>query len=138
MLNDDGYIMLADFGLAKIMQQDGEEPNSFCGTPEYLSPEMIVGSGHDKTLDWWALGILIYEMIIGIPPFYNPNKNQMYYLIQHAPIRWPEQTKHGLEVSANAKDLITRVSTKHHATFAPISVCYFFFPACLDAMQRPS
>ena len=42
---------------------------------------MIVGSGHDKTLDWWALGILIYEMIIGIPPFYNPNKNQMYYLI---------------------------------------------------------
>ena len=138
LLNDDGYIMLADFGLAKIMQQDGEEPNSFCGTPEYLSPEMIVGSGHDKTLDWWALGILIYEMIIGIPPFYNPNKNQMYYLIQHAPIRWPEQTKHGLEVSANAKDLITRVSTKHHATFAPISVCYFFFPACLDAMQRPS
>lgn len=81
LLNDDGYIMLADFGLAKIVQQDSEEPNSFCGTPEYLSPEMIVGSGHDKTLDWWALGILIYEMIIGIPPFYNPNKNQMYYLI---------------------------------------------------------
>lgn len=81
LLNDDGYIMLADFGLAKIVQTDGDEPNSFCGTPEYLSPEMIMGSGHDKTLDWWALGILIYEMIIGIPPFYNPNKNQMYYLI---------------------------------------------------------
>lgn len=109
MLNDDGYIMLADFGLAKIMQQDGEEPNSFCGTPEYLSPEMIMGSGHDKTLDWWALGILIYEMIIGIPPFYNPNKNQMYYLIQHAPIRWPEKAKHGIEVSANARDLISKV-----------------------------
>ena len=41
----------------------------------YLAPEMILGSGHDHTLDWWALGILIYEMIIGIPPFYNKNKH---------------------------------------------------------------
>ena len=81
LLNSDGYIMLADFGLAKIVHNDAEEPNSFCGTPEYLAPEMIVGSGHDHSLDWWALGILIYEMIIGIPPFYNPNKHQMYYLI---------------------------------------------------------
>lgn len=75
LLNNDGYILLADFGLAKIKENEGEEPNSFCGTPEYLSPEMIVGSGHDHTLDWWALGILLYEMIIGIPPFYNKNKH---------------------------------------------------------------
>lgn len=90
LLGEDGYIRLADFGLAKIIEQD-VEPNSFCGTPEYLAPEMIQGSGHDKTLDWWALGILIYEMIIGIPPFYNPNRNHMYHLIQKAPIRWPER-----------------------------------------------
>ena len=57
-MNSDGYIMLADFGLAKI-KEEGDEPNSFCGTPEYLSPEMIIGSGHDHTLDWWALGILM-------------------------------------------------------------------------------
>ena len=70
---------------------------------------MIVGSGHDHTLDWWALGILVYEMIIGIPPFYNKNKHQMYYFIQHAPIRWPDREKHGLSVSEEAKDLISRV-----------------------------
>lgn len=85
-MNDDGYIMLADFGLAKIRStSETEDPNSFCGTPEYLgkdyipltfiAPEMVMGAGHDHTLDWWALGVLLYEMIIGIPPFFNKNKH---------------------------------------------------------------
>jgi serum/glucocorticoid-regulated kinase 2 len=72
-MDKDGYILLADFGLAKINQNDGEEANTFCGTPEYLSPEMIVGSGHDHTVDWWALGCIIYEMLIGIVPFHHKN-----------------------------------------------------------------
>ena len=105
--------MLADFGLAKIKQgDDGVEPNSFCGTPEYISPEMIVGSGHDHTLDWWALGVLIYEMIIGIPPFYHKNQNQMYLLIQQAPLKWPDPVRHKIMVSDEAKDLITMLLQK--------------------------
>ena len=72
--------MLADFGLAKVneMSQGGKEPNSFCGTADYISPEMIDGSGHDHTLDWWALGVALYEMIIGLPPFFHSNEEKMY------------------------------------------------------------
>jgi serum/glucocorticoid-regulated kinase 2 len=73
---------------------------------------MIVGSGHDHTLDWWALGILMYEMIIGIPPFYNKNKHQMYYFIQTAGIRWPDREKHGISVSEEAKSLISGLLEK--------------------------
>jgi len=71
-----------------------------------------VGSGHDHTLDWWALGVFTYEMITGIPPFYNQNKHQMYYLIQNAPVRWPEQARHGISVSEEARDLISKMLEK--------------------------
>lgn len=63
---------------------------------------MINGTGHDFTLDWWTLGVLLYEMLVGIPPFYNQNKHQMYYLIETGPIRWPQKEKHGFEISLDA------------------------------------
>lgn len=114
LISEDGYIKLADFGLAKML---GEQvANSFCGTPEYLAPEMINGTGHDHTLDWWTLGVLIYEMLVGIPPFYNQNKHQMYYLIETGPIRWPQKDKHGFEISAEAQDLISKLLTKDKMT----------------------
>lgn len=70
MINEDGYLKLIDFGLAKIVKND-QMTMSFCGTPEYIAPEMVTGKGHGKPVDWWALGILIYEMLIGVTPFYN-------------------------------------------------------------------
>ena len=103
LVDSNGYVKLADFGLAKIAR----ESNSFCGTPEYISPEMLLGLGHDHTVDWWAFGILLYkrqlfyflyryEMIIGIPPFYDKNSNQMFINIESGPIRWPDSAKHGI------------------------------------------
>lgn len=62
LLDEDGYLKLIDFGMAKILKDD-EITNSFCGTPEYLAPEIITGEGHNRMADWWSYGTLVYEML---------------------------------------------------------------------------
>lgn len=96
-----GYLLVADFGLAKFVK-DGELANSFCGTAEYLAPEMLIGNGHDYTVDWWALGVLIYEMIVGIPPFFHRNKHRMYFLIKESDVNFPDPVRHKISVSPDA------------------------------------
>jgi len=70
LMDESGYVCLTDFGMAKIVKKD-EVAMSFCGTPEYLAPEIITGVGHSQSADYWSFGILIYEMLFGIPPFYS-------------------------------------------------------------------
>lgn len=112
LLGDDGYLLVADFGLAKFMSDNGELANSFCGTAEYLAPEMLIGNGHDYTVDWWALGILVYEMIVGIPPFFHRNKHKMYHFIKESKVNFPDPERHKITVSEDAKDLILRLLNK--------------------------
>lgn len=88
LLDNTGHVILTDFGLAKDVAPD-EKTNTFCGTPEYLAPEIVTGAGHDKAVDWWSLGILLYELTVGIPPFYSQNVNEMYNKIQHGVLRFP-------------------------------------------------
>jgi serum/glucocorticoid-regulated kinase 2 len=105
LMDDVGYLKLADFGMAKHLKEKDEKTMSFCGTPEYLAPEIITGEGHNRSADWWSFGILIYEMLCGIPPFYNENIERMYELIKLAELRFPRKIK----ISQDAQDIITKV-----------------------------
>lgn len=77
---------------------------------------MLIGNGHDYTVDWWALGVLIYEMIVGIPPFFHRNKHRMYFLIKESDVNFPDPVRHKIEVSHDAQDLILRLLDKSRKT----------------------
>ena len=108
LLEEDGYLKLIDFGMAKILKDD-EKANSFCGTPEYLAPEIITGEGHNRMADWWSYGTLVYEMLFGIPPFFCENVEKMYDLITKAELRFPKKFK----VSDEAKDFLAKLLIKN-------------------------
>ncbi|KAJ3191699.1 hypothetical protein HK101_007493 [Irineochytrium annulatum] len=89
LLDSNGHISLTDFGLCKENLGFNETTNTFCGTAEYLAPEVLTGQGYGKSVDWWSLGILFYEMTTGLPPFYSENVNLMYKKILHNELLFP-------------------------------------------------
>jgi serum/glucocorticoid-regulated kinase 2 len=88
LLDKNGHLCLTDFGLAKELSADAKT-NTFGGTPEYLAPEVVAGQGHDRNVDWWSLGILLYELVVGLPPFYSQNIKEMYHRITAGVLRFP-------------------------------------------------
>ncbi|KAJ5556138.1 Serine/threonine-protein kinase gad8 [Penicillium pulvis] len=105
LLDYTGHIALCDFGLCKLDMKDEDRTNTFCGTPEYLAPELLLGNGYTKTVDWWTLGVLLYEMLTGLPPFYDENTNEMYRKILQEPLTFPSSDI----VPPAARDLLTRL-----------------------------
>ena len=108
LMDDQGYLKLADFGMAKKLKDD-EKAMSFCGTPEYLAPEIITMEGHDKNADWWSFGILLFEMLCGLPPFYVENLDKMYELIKNSSVKFPKR----INLSEEAKDVIRKLLEKN-------------------------
>lgn len=89
LLDSNGHVSLTDFGLCKENVSFDDTTNTFCGTAEYLAPEVLTGQGYGKAVDWWSLGILFFEMTTGLPPFYSENTNLMYKKILHNQLLFP-------------------------------------------------
>eukprot|EP00930_Biecheleria_cincta_P095927 TRINITY_DN8781_c0_g1_i1.p1 TRINITY_DN8781_c0_g1~~TRINITY_DN8781_c0_g1_i1.p1 ORF type:complete len:356 (+),score=65.11 TRINITY_DN8781_c0_g1_i1:111-1070(+) len=89
LLCANGYSKLTDFGFAKIIEP-GTRTYTLCGTPEYIAPEVLLNKGHGKPVDWWTLGILIYEMIVGYPPFVDEDPMGIYQKILAGKITFPK------------------------------------------------
>ena len=108
LLDSKGHLKLTDFGLAKggVTSMDGSMgTKTFCGTPEYLAPEILENRGHGKAVDWWALGTLLYEMLTGLPPYYDSNTQKMYRMILTDPLTFPKAANR--QVTLAAKIILT-------------------------------
>ena len=90
LIDIDGHIKLADFGLSKVLPSQDALTNSFCGSPEYMSPEMLLGFGHGFAVDYYSLGAILFEMLTGLPPFYSTDRDLMYHDIIEEELEYPD------------------------------------------------
>lgn len=89
VFDEQGHALLTDFGLSKQGMGATAVSNSFCGSVAYLAPEMLRRAGHTKSIDWYLLGVLIYEMLVGVPPYFNPDKAILFKNIEMGPLKIP-------------------------------------------------
>ncbi|XP_066563840.1 serine/threonine-protein kinase N1 isoform X2 [Amia ocellicauda] len=89
LLDMDGYVKIADFGLCKEGMGYGDRTSTFCGTPEFLAPEVLTDTSYTRAVDWWGLGVLVYEMLVGESPFPGDDEEEVFDSIVNDEVRYP-------------------------------------------------
>ena len=107
IIDKDGHILLTDFGLSRSGITDREEANSFCGSVAYLAPEMLNRKGHGKAVDWYLLGVVFFEMLVGVPPYFSYSQEQIFNNIDKAELILPNF------ISKKAQELIKALLVKN-------------------------
>ena len=95
VLDEEGHCKLTDFGLSKEGVNENQYAKSFCGSIAYLAPEMLKKQGHGKAVDWYLLGVLFYEMLVGITPFFTNRKEDIFHNIEYGELKIPEFVSEG-------------------------------------------
>jgi len=104
LLDCNGYVKLVDFGFSKRLR-NGQKTWTFCGTPEYVAPEIILNKGHDRAVDYWSLGVLMFELFTGIPPFTAADPMKTYNVI----LKGIDMIDFPRHISRHAQSLIKRL-----------------------------
>lgn len=110
LLDRAGYVKIADFGLCKENMGPFEKTSTFCGTPEFLAPEVLSDSSYTRAIDWWGLGVLIFEMLVGEPPFSGDDEEEIFDSIISEDVRYPRYLS--VESIAIMRRLLRKVPEK--------------------------
>jgi serine/threonine protein kinase len=139
LLDAKGHVRLTDFGLSKEgINSSSSGANSFCGTPEYLAPEILNRLGHGRAVDWWSLGALLYEMLSGLPPFYSKDREKLFENIRKGDLHYPSTIS---RVAKNLlQGLLNRDPTKRlgsgHRNAQEIQFHWFFCDIDWEMLKR--